>query len=60
MDEDLFAILENRVEQLLKNQQQLIRENGKLVEENRRLLADRAEVKARLDALIVKLEGMVE
>lgn len=60
MNEDLFAILEDRVAQLLKDQQLLRQANVGLIEENRRLLEGRAELRARVDGLIRKLEGMVE
>lgn len=58
MDRDIFDVLEKRVEVLLQDYSFLKQENVTLREENQRLLREREEFKSRIDAVLVKLEGI--
>ncbi len=58
MDREIFDVLENRVEVLLRDYASLKQENVTLREENERLLREREEFKSRIDAVLVKLEGV--
>jgi len=58
MDREIFDVLENRVEVLLRDYASLRQENVTLREENERLLREREEFKSRIDAVLVKLEGV--
>ncbi|HEY6839120.1 MAG TPA: cell division protein ZapB [Geobacteraceae bacterium] len=58
MELELLAALEQQVENLLNRYQELQRENEGLREENRRLTEERQGVKARVDAILGKLEGI--
>lgn len=58
MDREIFDVLENRVEVLLRDYASLKQENVTLREENQRLVREREEFKSRIDAVLVKLEGV--
>jgi regulator of replication initiation timing len=58
MDSEIFDVLENRVEVLLRDYASLKREIVGLQEENQRLQREREEFKSRIDAVLVKLEGI--
>ncbi len=58
METELFSVLEKKVEDLLAGYAALKLENARLSEENRTLLADRGQLKARIDAILMKLEGV--
>jgi cell division protein ZapB len=58
MDREIFDVLENRVEVLLRDYASLKQENVTLREENQRLVREREEFKTRIDAVLVKLEGV--
>jgi cell division protein ZapB len=58
MDAALFDALEFRIEALLKEYAELKQENCLLQEENRKLVQEREGFKARIDAILGKLEGI--
>jgi|AMWB02.1.fsa_nt_gi regulator of replication initiation timing len=58
MDREIFDVLENRVEVLLRDYASLKQENVTLREENQRLVREREEFKSRIDAVLAKLEGV--
>jgi cell division protein ZapB len=58
MDAELFSTLEEKVEAFLDAFAALKQENERLRGENRRLLEERNGFKARIDAILVKLEGI--
>ena len=58
MDREIFDELENRVEGLLRNYASLKQENVTLRDENQRLLQEREGFRSRIDAILVKLEGI--
>lgn len=58
MDAGLFGVLEKKVESLLDAYAALKQENARLGEENRQLLEERSGFKARIDAILKKLEGI--
>jgi len=58
MDREIFDVLESRVEVLLRDYASLKQENVTLREENERLVREREEFKSRIDAVLVKLEGV--
>ncbi len=58
MDREIFDVLENRVEVLLRDYASLKQEIVNLREENQRLQREREEFKVRIDAVLVKLEGI--
>jgi len=58
MDDELFIALENRVEGLLREFSSIKLENALLKEENQKLLAEREVCKARVDAILKKMEGV--
>lgn len=58
METELLGLLEKKVEDLLAGYAALKLENVRLSEENRTLLADRGQLKARIDAILMKLEGI--
>jgi cell division protein ZapB len=58
MDTELFDILENRVEGLLRDYAALKQENALLREENQGLVREREGFKSRIDSILKKLEGI--
>jgi len=58
MNQELFEILENKVNGLLEKYTALKDENNRLAEENHRLQSEREGLKARVDAILGKLEGI--
>jgi cell division protein ZapB len=58
MDTELFSALEKKVEALLDAHAALKRENARLSEANCQLLEERNGFKARIDAILKKLEGI--
>ncbi|QEM69716.1 cell division protein ZapB [Geobacter sp. FeAm09] len=58
MDQELFAALEKKVDDLLDKYSGLKADNARLAEENGRLLAEREGLKSRVDAILGKLEGI--
>lgn len=58
MDTEMFGVLEKRVEALLEAYSALKQENARLSGENRLLLEERNGFKARIDAILAKLEGI--
>jgi len=58
MDTELFDILENKVESLLRDVTALKRENAQLREENQGLIREREAFKSRIDSILKKLEGI--
>lgn len=58
MDREIFDVLENRVEVLLRDYASLKREIVNLREENQKLQREREEFKTRIDAVLAKLEGI--
>jgi cell division protein ZapB len=58
MDTELFDILENRVEGLLRDYAALKQENNLLKEENQELVREREGFKSRIDSILKKLEGI--
>jgi cell division protein ZapB len=58
MDTELFDILENRVEGLLRDYAALKQENTLLREENLGLVREREGFKTRIDSILKKLEGI--
>jgi len=57
MDTELFDILENKVEGLLRDVTALKQENAQLREENQGLIREREVFKSRIDSIQKKLEG---
>lgn len=58
MDREIFDVLENRVEALLRDYTSLKRDNVSLREEVQRLQQERENFKSRIDAVLAKLEGI--
>ncbi len=58
MTSDLFSVLDERIGNLLERYALLKRDNELLREENRRLLEERDGFRARIDAILGKLEGI--
>ena len=58
MDTELFDSLEKRVERLVQLYTALKQENESLRSENSMLVSERNGVKERIDAILVKLEGV--
>jgi cell division protein ZapB len=58
MNQELFETLETKVSNLLDKYSALKDENSRLAEENQRLLSEREGLKARVDAILGKLEGI--
>jgi cell division protein ZapB len=58
MDQELFAALEKKVDDLLDNYSNLKADNTRLAEENQRLQSEREALKSRVDAILGKLEGI--
>ncbi len=58
MDREIFDVLENRVEALLRDYASLKRDNVSLREEVQRLQQERENFKSRIDAVLAKLEGI--
>ncbi len=55
---ELFDILENRIEGLLRDFDALKQENMQLRDENQSLLREREGFKSRVDSILKKLEGI--
>lgn len=58
MDTDLFDQLEGRIVSLMNVVQELKLENDRLKGENDRLVDERGNLKARIDSILRKLEGV--
>lgn len=58
MDAELFDALEGKVEFLLREFSSMKHEYAQLKEENQRLLAEREVFKSRIDAILMKMEGV--
>ncbi len=58
MANELFDVLEKRIESLLQDYKSLKQEAILLKEENERLLKEREGFKERIDSIIRKLEGI--
>ncbi|MGA7826318.1 MAG: cell division protein ZapB [Geobacteraceae bacterium] len=58
MDAELFDALESKVEYLLREFTSMKQENALLKEENQKLLAEREVFKSRVDAILIKMEGV--
>jgi cell division protein ZapB len=58
MDEKLFDALEDKIEFLLREFSSTKQENTQLKEQNQKLLAEREVLKSRIDAILLKLEGV--
>jgi cell division protein ZapB len=58
MSAELFDELEQRIVSLLAALDELKLENGRLKLENDRLSEERGSFKARIDSILVKLEGV--
>ena len=58
MDLELFSALEKKVEALLEAYDALKNENARLKEANCQVLEERDSFKARIDAILKKLEGI--
>ncbi len=58
MTSDLFSALDERIGKLLEQYVFLKSENDQLREENNRLLDERDGFRARVDAILEKLEGI--
>jgi cell division protein ZapB len=58
MDNDIFQVLEQRVEDLLDRYLSLQREILDLREENGKLLQERNDLRVRIDGVLKKLEGI--
>jgi len=58
MDQELFAALEKKVDDLLDKYSNLKADNARLAEENQRLQSEREALKSRVDAILGKLEGI--
>ncbi len=58
MNDDLFKILEVRIEQLLGRYAAVVQENLRLKQENLRLTEERSAVRNRLDTILAKLDGV--
>lgn len=58
MDAELIDILEGRIVQLLSELESLKAANEVLESENRSLRDERAKIRARIDELLAKLEGI--
>lgn len=56
MDGEIFAELEQRVDQLLERYLALKGENERLRSENARLMEERGTIKGRIDIILGKLE----
>ena len=58
MNPDLIETLENKVCDLLGKYSAMKDELARMTEENQRLLSEREGLKARVDAILGKLEGI--
>jgi cell division protein ZapB len=58
MDTELLDLLEKRLESLLLDYVSLRQETARLKEDNQRLVTEREGFKARIDAILTKLEGI--
>jgi cell division protein ZapB len=58
MNPDLIETLENKVCDLLGKYSAMKDELARITEENQRLLSEREGLKARVDAILGKLEGI--
>lgn len=58
MTNDVFEELEERVLSLVQTLNQLKLENGRLRQENDRLSEERGGLKARIDSILKRLEGV--
>lgn len=58
MSADLFAELEGRITSLLQSLDELKVQNSRLHQENDRLNEERGSLKARIDAILKRLEGV--
>ncbi|MDD2337740.1 MAG: cell division protein ZapB [Geobacteraceae bacterium] len=58
MDAELFDALEGKIEFLLREFSAMKQENAQLKEQNQRFLAERDVFKSRIDAILMKLEGV--
>jgi len=58
MDQELFAALEKKVDDLLDRYSALKADNARLAEENQQLQSEREGLKSRVDAILGKLEGI--
>ena len=58
MDNELFEVLEAKVEELLGRYAALKEENSRLCDENQQLNQERQGLKSRIDAILGKLEGI--
>lgn len=58
MDQELFAALEKKVDDLLDKYSNLKADHARLAEENQRLKSEREGLKSRVDAILGKLEGI--
>ncbi|GFE59709.1 cell division protein ZapB [Geobacter sp. AOG2] len=58
MDQELFAALEKKVDDLLDKYSNLKADNTQLAEENQRLRSEREGLKSRVDTILGKLEGI--
>jgi cell division protein ZapB len=58
MNPDLIETLENKVGDLLGKYSAMKDELARMTEENQRLLSEREGLKARVDAILGKLEGI--
>lgn len=58
MNPDLIETLENKVGDLLGKYSAMKDELARMAEENQRLLLEREGLKARVDAILGKLEGI--
>jgi FtsZ-binding cell division protein ZapB len=58
MDNELFKTLENRIEGLVRSYSSSKAEIAALREENQRLLREREAFRERIDAILMKMEGI--
>ena len=58
MNSELFDALEKRIERLIAEHATMRREVQRLQEENQRLLDERNGFRARIDAILGRLEGI--
>ena len=58
MNQELFEILDSKVNELVEKYTALREENSRITQENQQLLDEREGLKARVDAILGKLEGI--
>jgi cell division protein ZapB len=58
MNQDLIAVLENKIGDIVEKYSALKAENERLNEEIQRLSSDREGIKSRVDAILGKLDGI--